>query len=450
MDIDPNQISNDNMDIDLLISGDQYSSATQREPSEYLEIIESSSSTVAALRRKPRSARALPTDWTIELRNAELIDWNKNYLPNMREAARLKTKGTATLRAKKNAEHYVWGSGLGGIGKDFLGAQGSHPLNMYIGDKFFELITGMSRKKRKTEKHDHDSGIDDATQYESRRVRQKTTDFEGEIPRGADGEGFFPPGCDDVEVELPREAMSALEDQQVFSAMPWNMSASFRGSSALPRSGLDSVDQGKRGSRLVSASPLFGRGQASGIDALQNLESDGDYSLDADGSAPPGLSSDYPEPPVLFQIPTSIRDALSAEGANFLAFVIDAIAEKRSRAQVATESLSDALQAEAATDINEITFEELLSPGENTKLIACQGLMMVLGLGSKGMLIVQQSEHLGEITLRLTPQAHASRVTNMDNNNDMESESDLHLDTGADVRLADNHAEATREDDGHF
>lgn len=444
------------MDIDLpiyddeLLPGESSSSGIRQQSSEHWGVSESSSSTVAALmRRKPRAARALPTDRTIELRNADLVNWNTNYLQNMKEATRLKAKVIATSRAKKNAEHYVWGSGLGGIGKAFLGARGSHPFDIYIGDKFFELVTGLSRQRGKAEKHDRDSGIDDATQDESRRVRQKTTNFEGEIPRGIDDENFFPPDSDDVEVELPREVATALDDQQIFSAMPWNMSASIRGSSALPRSGLGSLDHGRRGNRLVSASPLLGRGQASWIEMLQCLESEGDYSLGEDDFALPGISSDYPEPVVPFQTSTSVRDALSAEGANFLAFVIDAIAEKRSRTQIAMKNLSDALQAEAAADIDEITFGELLAPDDNTRLIACQGLMMVLGLGSKGMLHVHQSEHLGEIALRLTQQAHASQVIEMIDHRKGLSQGGSHVDAEADGRLADQPTQAIRGVSGH-
>ncbi|KAI8934714.1 hypothetical protein NX059_008403 [Plenodomus lindquistii] len=444
------QIPGDDMDFNLpnygddLPEGEAFSPVDQGQPNETSGEVESSSSTVAApMRRKPRNVRVIPADRTIELRNADLADWNKNYLQNMLEAAKPKAKKAAALMAKKNAEHYVWGGGLGGIGQDMLGARGSNPFDMFIGDNLFELITGKSRHNGKAEKHDRDSGIDDATQEESRRVRQKTRDFEDEIPRGDDNESVFPLGDVDMDVELPREAATALDDQQIFSAMPWN-SASVRGSSAVPRSALGSLDQNKRGSRMVSGSPLRGRGQAGGLEALNSLESDGDLGLDDYGH--PGLSSDYPEAAAPVQTTTRVRDALSAEGANFLTFVIDAVTEKRSRARAAMEDMSDVLQAEAAADIDDITFEELLPPQENSKLVACQGLMMVLGLGCKGMLNVQQSEHLGPINLQLTAQARASQIIEISEREESDTESDRS--TLPDAPSAHEHGQEG-EDDAH-
>ena len=108
----------------------------------------------------------------------------------------------------------------------------------------------------------------------------------------------------DEDVELPRDAPSALDDQQVFSAMPWNISASIRGSSAVPRSGrfgmsgsVGGLSTQRRGSRMVSASPLKGRGQPGGLDALKSFDSEADYGFD-DFGLPPQPSSDgvYLEP----------------------------------------------------------------------------------------------------------------------------------------------------------
>ncbi|KAF2847713.1 hypothetical protein T440DRAFT_500908 [Plenodomus tracheiphilus IPT5] len=445
------QIPGDDQDMDLpnygddLPEGQAFPSADQGQFHEHYEVVESSSSTVAApMRRKPRAVRVLPTDRTIELRNADLAAWNTNYLQNMRAAAKPKAKLAAAARAKKNAEHYVWGSGLGGIGRNFPDGNVSNPFEMFIGDSLFESITGMSRQKGKTQKHDRDNGIDDATQEESRRVRQKTGDFDNEKPRGDDDESGFQLGDADFDVELPREATTALDDQQIFSAMPWNMSASIRGSSAVPRSGLGSLDRTNRGSRKVSASPLHGRGlgQADRLDALKSIESDGDYGLGGDDFALLGPSSDHPDLEAPVHTTTRVRDAVSAEGANFLTFVMGAIAGKRKDIQAATENMSDALPADAASNVDEITFEELLPPRENSKLVACQGLMMVLGLGNKGMLNIQQSEHLGEINLQVTPQAHASQVIVLSDHEESEAESDGEL-------LRQEHDDSD-EDGGHF
>ncbi|KAF1834560.1 hypothetical protein BDW02DRAFT_498102 [Decorospora gaudefroyi] len=421
------QLPGDQLDLDFPVYGDELpegeasSSGAQQHSSQNSEGIESSDTFVAPMRRR-RGRRALPTDTTVELRNKELAGWNTNYLENMRAAARQKIQSRAAAQAKKNAEYYVWGSGIGGIGQRIYSGRGPNPLDMFIGDNLFELVTGVSRKKMTGSKHDRDSGIDDTTQQESRRVRHKTG--EREVGRGADDEGFFMPGGDDAEIELPREAVSALDDQQIFSAMPWNISASIRGSSAIPRSGrvgtLGSVEHGRLGSRLMSASPLHGRGQLSAFEGLKNLTSEVDYG--GDEFAFPGPSSDFPEPVAAPATSVRVREALSAEGENFLTFITEAITEKRNHVRAGLEPMSDILQAEAAGDIEDITFEELLPPAENSKMIGCQGLMMVLALGTKGMLDVQQPVAFSEISLKLTQKAKAMQVLETNNGEDPDGE----------------------------
>ena len=445
------------MDIDFPIYGDDlpegeaFSSAAKPQSSEHSELPGSASTASAPMRRKRRTARVLPTDATIELRNKDLAEWNSNYLQNMKAAARNKLQTRASQQAKKNAEYFVWGGGLGGISDQISGTKGSNPFEMFIGDNFFELITGVSRKKVVKVKRDRDSGIDDATQEESRRVRQKSGESDDQIGRGLEDEGFFIAGGDDV--ELPREAASALDDQQVFSAMPWNMSASMRGSSAIPRSGrvgmMGSVEQGNHGSRMISASPLLGRGHPGGLEGLKSLESDGDFAYGGDEFALPEPSSDFPEPTAPPQSSTRVRDALSAEGDNFLNFVIEALSEKRNRAQANLEPMSDFLQGEAAADIDEITLEELLPPRQNTKIVACQGLMMVLALGMKGMLDVQQPEAFGEIGLKLTEKAKAMQIVEISDGEESEVEEDSERD------IAHEEGEVQEEGileagDGHF
>jgi len=428
METDSCQFPDEQVDIGLPIYNDGFpenettSSDAPQKSSKQSEVVESSESFSAPLHRH-RAARTIPTDAAIELRNKELADWNTNYRANMKAAARQKLQYRATAQAKKNAEHYVWGSGIGGIGHRNFGP-GPNPLDMFFGDGLFESITGLSRKKVVRAKHHRDSGIDETTQEESRRVRQRTD--EPETGRGDEDDGFFMPSGD-AAVELPREAASALDDQQIFSAMPWNMSASIRGSSAIPRSGrvgmTGSAEQSRPGSRLVSASPLHGRGQPSAFDALRNLTGDADFGGDEFGL--PGYSSDLPQPTAAPEISIRVQEALSTEGANFVTFMNECIIEKRIRAQTDTDLMSDILLADAAADIEEITFEELLPAAEHTKTIACQGLMMVLALGSKGMLEVQQLEHLGEISLKLTDMAKAVQVVEIRDGEESDEEESI-------------------------
>jgi meiotic recombination protein REC8 len=420
------QLPGDHMDIDLPIfeddlpEGDAFPTVAPYQDSDQIEVVQSTS-TVSAPMRKKRNPRILPIDSRMELRNKDLADWNANYLQNMDAIIKTKKQGRAAQQAKKNADYLVWGRGLGGIAQHYAGVDGPNPFEMFIGDNLFELATGISRKKVAGTKHGRDSGIDDATQHEARNVRQKIDEPKAERGRGQDDEGFSMPGGE--EVELPRKAVAALDDQQIFSSMPWNMSASKHGSSVIPRSKHSGImDQGRPGSRaasrIVSASPLHGRGQLLGLDVLKNLESDGDFDMGGNELAPPGPSSS----PIRATSPskpyTRVNEALDAEGNNFLEFVIDAISEKRNRAH------TDVNQAEATTDTDMITFEELLPPHQNHKMIACQGLMMVLSLGTKGMLGVQQPTHFGDINLKLTVMAKSSQIIEISDDGNTETESD--------------------------
>ncbi|KAF5846708.1 hypothetical protein GGP41_004772 [Bipolaris sorokiniana] len=399
------QLPNDEMHIALpseensLPEGGAYSSGSSQQSQQSSEVVESSETFTAPMRRN-RVPRAIPADTATELRNKDLIYWGANYLNNMKTATQQKIHNRALTQAKKNAEHYVWGSGLGGIGQRIPRCEGYNPFDMFMGEKLFEAITGMSRKVT-GRKHDRDSGIDDAMQEQARHIRQKIV--EPEVARGADDEGFsMPLGDDEAAVELPREVAPALDDQHVFSAMPWNMSASARSSSAIPRSrriGMTgSADHGRYGSRLVSASPLHRRGQSIPFD-LNNLTSDADYVGDEFGL--PGLSSDFPGVAALLDTNSQPLKVLSIEGENFITYIREKMKEKGGRAQIETG---------VANDAGEITFEELLPPAENTKMVACHGLMMVLTLGTRGFLEIKQSEHLGNIHLRLSEKAKALEI----------------------------------------
>lgn len=430
----PKGLAGDQMEMDLPVYGDELPeveatpSAANQQTGEHPETIETSSSVAASMRRTKRPAKTLPKDTRLELRNSELLDWNTNYLQNMRSAAHFRLQHRMQQQAKKNAEHYVWGAGIGGLGSDPFGARG--PLNHFMGDNLFHMITGTSRNPESMPKRDRDSGIDEATQEEARRKRQKTTKREEEVGRGQEDEGLFMLGGDE-DVELPREAKSALDDQQIFSAMPWNISASKRGSSAIPLSGraIMMSEQGKQGScagsRMVSASPLLRRstGRVDEFEALQSLDSDAlgedDFAYAAPTSDPAEAAASGIEPSL------RVREALSAEGDNFFAFVVEAITEKYDR------PLADKDQTGAA-EIEQITFEVLLPPHEANRMVACQGFLMLLSLGTKGMLDVQQPNAFEDITLKPTEKGKAMYVVEIQSGDEFEAE-----DEDGDVQMSD-------------
>ncbi|KAF2798527.1 hypothetical protein K505DRAFT_405148 [Melanomma pulvis-pyrius CBS 109.77] len=448
---DGTELLGDQMELDLPILGDDFPEGeafptTAQSQTDEQANVAGSSSTVEAtaaapMRRKKRKAKTLLIDSNMELRNKDLADWNAKYLENMQVASREKNKHRAAAQAKKNAEFWVWGAGIGGIGYRMFGATSPTPLDQFYGDKFFELLTGVNRNPLAGTKHDRDSGIDEATQGESRRVRRKSDeDEEEQIGRGYEDEAMFLPGGDELEiaegdeVELPRDAPVPLDDQQVFSAMPWNISASIRGSSAVHRSTVGGPSSltgphrslhHRRGSRMVSASPLHGRGQPGGLEALKSFEGEDEFgNLGADDfEMLPGPSSDGAcmEPALITERSVRVREALSAEGENFLTFVSDAITEKRIRVQAKLGNFSEVLQADAAGDIDEVLFEEVLPLKENTRMIAAQGLLMVLALGTRGVLNVRQEENFREIGLSLSEKVKAIQVAEADSTEEEEA-----------------------------
>lgn len=409
-------------DFDILPEGEAFPSATRQASDRHTPSSETSSTAGAPMHRKRHAARIIPLDQTMELRNSDLSRWNTEYLQNMAEATRIKIQHKAITQAKKNAEFWIWGSGIGNIGRRFGYSEAKTPLDMFYGDALFQALTGIKRAAMAGQKRDRDGGIDEATEGESRRIRRRSD--EDQVSRGNDmelDEGVFAPMGDEY-VEIPRDAPSALDGHQLFSAMPWNISASIRGSSvtrgrsALPSgfptsaggpSSLGGLlgSLGRRGSRTVSASPLHGRGQPGSLEALRSLEGEDEFGiLGGDDFGYLGAGAEDPDlyanpPPIEPQTSQKIRDALDAEGINFLAFVHDGIQEKRKRLQEELEA--DFLQEEAAADLDEVLFEELLPPLTNMRVVAAQALLHALSLATKSLLTVRQDEHFGEIGLRI-------------------------------------------------
>ncbi|CAI6339149.1 unnamed protein product [Periconia digitata] len=421
----------DQMDLDFPILDDElpdaepFASTAQQSLHHPSEAIESSPTVVATVRRKKRTAQVLPVDTNNELRSKDLMDWNTNYVANMQAASQAKNQKLLAKQAKKNAEYWVWGAGIGGIGARLQGTAGPTPFDMFMGDKLFEHFTGLSRHVSRGTKRDRDSGIDDVTQEESRRVRRKSDEFSEHMGRAVEDEAMFIPGGDDV--ELPREASAALDENQLSSAMPWNISASLRGSSAVPRSAralltgsmgaTSSLTAARRAARLVSASPLHGRGQNNDMQNLMQGFDEGINSFDDyAGFEGPGFSSDMP---VAATAPADreeeeeeggVREVLGVEGEHFIDFVADAIDEKRrGREQGADKQMPGVENSHSVNDDDseEVLFEELIPPQRNNKVVASQALMMALTLGSKGLLHVRQDEEYEEIGLSLTDKAKA-------------------------------------------
>lgn len=91
-----------------------------------------------------------------------------------------------------------------------------------------------------------------------------------------------------------------------------------------------------------------------------------------------------------------VRSALNQEAGNFLAFVETKITAVPAPGDEEEDELAGQAQSKAS-----ITFEEMLPPQENTKIVAAQALYHVLALATKSLIIVRQGPADGPIDISL-------------------------------------------------
>ncbi|KAH9845878.1 ubiquitin c-terminal hydrolase [Teratosphaeria destructans] len=374
-------------------------------------VSEESASSAPMRRRKQTAPKVMPPDTTLELRNGDLARWNTDYVANMQEANKQKQAARAAALAKENARHWVLGNdSLAALGHSDVLVNG--PLEMFSGAKLLEALIRI-RLTPGGQKRVHED--DDAENQAVPRKRSRDLNMPSdEIARGIDSEGdggYMPAVGDDymsLEVEQGREAATPLDDPRISGAFPWNQSTASR----RPTGGLNSgsalgggVGQQvgishRRGSRLTSASPLNGRGMPG---AATSDDLGQDLPIDAmDGQDFTGLD-DFELFGVAAQVDTQTagqsqwqRAALDSESENFLEFVKTGIEEAdqaRGEAALGDEE-DDALRGS-------IDFEDLLKPDKNSHIVAAQGLLHVLALGTKNLLSIQQDEAFGPISMKL-------------------------------------------------
>ena len=412
-------------------------------PSEFRREHESSESAVAPLPRKARAPKQLPVDVRQELHNADLARWKADYAENMAEAIKARKSHKVTALAKKNAAFWVVGTGIGGVGAGLGTSKLKSPLDMFAGDSMLAALTGVKtvtsglKRGRDSEEDDSDS--------EARRVRMRDgygdqigrgdgmilDDEEGTMPMSA-GQVVFDPTLPQPEidllqgVELGRHAQTPLEDP----SFPWNVSSavgSRQGSlvrgrgfassvgglptsagrpSSLPGVGgvlPSSMPLERRASRMPSASPLIGRGSvrysslelpyaADDDDVLGIRRTSDSQALDEFQLYGPGAAVDT-------QTAADsqwVRATLNQEASNFLAFVEAKITE----VPIPEDEEEDELAGHAQPKTS-ISFEEMLPPRENTKIVAAQALYHVLALATKGLIDVEQSAADAQIEISL-------------------------------------------------
>ncbi|TLD23568.1 hypothetical protein E2P81_ATG08912 [Venturia nashicola] len=388
----------DGYDLPPAVAGDPSSDHYRHRSTSILE----SSDTAAAPQRRRRDPKVIKADSKIELRNRELLAMNNDYLINMtNDLARSHTLRTSQ-QAKKNASYWLLGRGLGDVGSGLGHAKAKGPLaEIFSGASLYQWITGslpsLAGQKR-------ESDPEDTT--DSERQKRLRLDEEDQLGRAeqADVEmmddGYVFQGDD---TELARDQPSALED--IHSAMPWNIVSSVRGSSVnraqalVPSSAAGTLS--RRGSRMVSASPLVGRGRATTLEGLDDANPTSDAAMLHSMGAGDFPDEDFERygPGAAVDTQTAAQSswqkaALDKESNNFYDFIEKAIEEKR-------DAAAEALDLPAEGVVEEVGFEELLRPEANSIIVAAQGLLHVLTLATKNLIRVTQEKHYGDIRMSL-------------------------------------------------
>ncbi|PGH07450.1 hypothetical protein GX51_01751 [Blastomyces parvus] len=431
-------------------SGDPVSILDSVADPNFEPVVEASSEAPEVQQRlRKRSIKTLGFDDPPELRNSDLAQWNYDYVQNMALAAKLKQNNRLITLAKKNAASWVMGDRICRVDIGLGASDFEHPLDIFFGEQLLAALTGKKiRTTRRKRSWDEDKGAD--SEGEARNVRMRGA-AEDETGRGFaiehgndDGIGFeqLNPRLQDIEVG--RNAPQPMYDD-ASSQMPWNITASIRGSqpgssihsrqflpsvggySSIggPRSiasggghdgsimgGPSTTTLGRRMGRMISASPLAGRGiMGPGVgdisimdDGALDLRSDLGDNMDLDSSvAGRGElartrshhhdSFELYGPSAAVDTQTAaesqwLATILDQESANFLDFVKSKIGEAGENGG----HENDHEDAVAPTAAVEISFSTLLPSVVNSRIVAAQALLHTLTLATKGALHVRQGK----------------------------------------------------------
>lgn len=389
--------------------------------------------TAAAPQRRVRRVKSLRPDLITELSNKDLKDWNENYLVNMKAALRVKQQQISYGEARKYAGLWCVGQGLGRVAFAFANDSRPHPLTIFSGDSLWEMLRGSEPTRNTKRSHSQSEGVQDSEE-DDRRVRAKTSPpvdvtydlQEGDMMFGDADEGIDPAGDDfNIESQVGRHAPPSLQDYS--SGMPWNMSASRPSSGHALGSGLmarlsSSIGGipggmalgppsalGRHGSRLTSASPLLGRersrlGSQETVDPSRlTIDWDEFANLDQQLGADVDVDFELYGPSAVVDTQTAqqsqwVAATLEKEAYNFLNFVQAHMRDEVGMASNEGEGAGEE-EDQSITGRDSVTFGELLPPGQNSRVVAAQGMLHVLALATKGLLDLYQEVAFGEIEM---------------------------------------------------
>jgi meiotic recombination protein REC8, fungi type len=129
-------------------------------------------SSAEAPQHKARAAKVIRPDSRQELANADLAQWNTNYLTNMAEATKVKQQHKASVLAKKNATFWVLGQGIAGVGISSGDHRVPNPFEMFCGQALLAALAEREISPAGT-KRTRTFSVDLDEQGEARRVRAR-------------------------------------------------------------------------------------------------------------------------------------------------------------------------------------------------------------------------------------------------------------------------------------
>lgn len=142
---------------------------------------------ISAPHLRTRMVKPLGYDERPGLTNQDLRQWNEGYLENMQSAVEAKHLYKLAHQAKKNAEHWVLGRGIGGVGRGLGQDHACGPLQMYCGATLLAAVTGKELSSAGT-KHARSPSVTSGAEEERRvRTREETAE---QVGRGADEQGL--------------------------------------------------------------------------------------------------------------------------------------------------------------------------------------------------------------------------------------------------------------------
>lgn len=333
------------------------------------------------VRQARREAKSIVADSSTTIRNADLAQWNEEYLSNMAQAWKQKQLNKVPTLAKKNAAFWVFGKGIGSVGMGLGVDHETHPLKCYSGDELYDVVCVVFRQNGRKRAHSPDGDESGPTPHRLRVHDDSRRDTEQSMR----------------DVEMGRQGPGSLCDDHS-SQMPWNITASVQSSqrgrglgSELSSRGYGEGRTSRPRSRLTSASPLAGRSyldgrerlsilslpsyELDGLDITQYLESE----LAVDRESLSMISTRHQSE---VQLATP---ALDRESLNFLDFIKTTVGSQ----------VGPSWRGTGETP-SQVAFSTILPPVKTSRAVATQGLMNVLTLATKGVLALYQDSYQDE------------------------------------------------------